>query len=328
MVYSLTKTYKALYCRELYMEKYMKLVTKKLYIMLIALLGMGANNVMAQNCIEPKDPEYFLLTISTYGQKYDIQKALLDKYCYTDTMRTKYEKGPFVMVSSKEGLINLEKKMGKQWADVAIEEQKLDMFSLKLLKNAETNRLFQENIKNTKSFLTKNFKNVDVTNINENLINNSRKELLDYLSDQYAKSFNINKDKKGNFALFYVISNNYPEYLTKALGAEHNKNLFLKKNLRGTTPLMAMFANELKGKNTEELSKKVINMVPVSYIINSSVYGYDYFQFAETFKNNNPYFYKELKNKFKFDVTKAVSTKDYKDLEDMLTINWFVDNGD
>lgn len=306
----------------------MKILNKKLSVFLMTLLSMSATNVMAQNCIEPKDNEYFLLSITSYAQKYDIQKELLNKYCYKDSMRNRYEKGPFVMVSSKEGLINLEKKMGKQWAAVPIEEQKFDMFSLKLLKNAETKRLFQEDLVNTKKMLSKNFKNVDVTNINENLINNSRKELLDYLSEQYAKSFNINRDRMGNFALFYVISNNYPEYLTKALGAEQNKNLFLKKNLTGATPLIAMFANELKGKNTQELSKKVIDMIPVSYIINSSIMGYDYFQFAETFKDNNPYFYKELKNKFKFDVTKAISKTDYKNIENMLTINWFVDNGD
>lgn len=306
----------------------MKLLQKKLSVFLMAILGLGMNSAFAQKCAEPKDPEYFLLAVATYAQKYDIQKSLMDKYCYKDLMRTKFEKGPFVMVSSKEGLINLEKKFGNQWSAKPIEEQNFDMFSLKLLKNAETEKLFKENLNGTKKILSDKFPGVNVSNVNEDLINNSRKELLDYLAEEYSKSFNMNKDAKGNFALFYVISNNHPEYLEKALGAEHNKNIFIKKNSAGTTPLMAMFASELKGKNTEELSKKVINMIPVSYIINTQVSGYDFFQFAETFKNNNPYFYKELKNKFKFEVTQGIRDKDYKNIESMLNINWFIDNGD
>jgi hypothetical protein len=130
----------------------------------------------------------------------------------------------------------------------------------------------------------------------------------------------------GNTALTYVIATNHPEYLEQALGGLREKEIFIKVNRMGVTPLHIAFSPLLKGKDTTELSKKLINMVPVSYMINNVIWNYDFFQFAEAFKENNPIFYKMLKEKYKFEVTKEMNPKIKEEINKSLNVYWEIDN--
>lgn len=61
-------------------------------------------------------------------------------------------------------------------------------------------------------------------------------------------------------------------------------------------------------------------------MINNVIWNYDYFQFAEAFKDNNPTFYRMLKDKYKFEVTRPMDAKVKAEIQKALTIYWEVDD--
>lgn len=76
-----------------------------------------------------------------------------------------------------------------------------------------------------------------------------------------------------------------------------------------------MFSPLLKGKNVAELNNKMLKDTPTSYIINTNLSlgtdkSYDYFQFAELMKENNPDLYDKLKIKYKFEIKNINKNKE------------------
>jgi hypothetical protein len=287
------------------------------YVLTAALLT--ALTAQAQ-CIKPSLENYRALAATTYIQAHDEQAALMSKYCYTGSLSNRFEMGATVMVSSVQGLQMLEKQYGMNFVGRAADEFGFDMFSLKLIQNDPVD-LRNESIADAKQTVKALFPNSNADSFTFAQVEAQKKPMLDYLADEYSHTFNITKNVYGNPALLYVISTNHPEYLEKALGGSHDKQAFLIRNKSNLTPLHAAFANELKGKDTKALSDKLINLVPAQMLLRADVMTYDYFLFAETFKENNPYFYGLLKAKYKFQVSQAIKPQDKKALSAMLTLN-------
>lgn len=140
-------------------------------------------------------------------------------------------------------------------------------------------------------------------------------DLLNFVAKSYYDRTNINKDIEGNIALTYAILANKPELLKYTYTVYNGKKTWNIKNNFGLFPLHYMFSPKLKGKNIEKLNDLVINEVPFSYILNMKLsFGYnknyDYFQFSELLKENNPDFYKKLKMKYNFEINSLIKDKE------------------
>lgn len=281
---------------------------------------MYSGQTYAQNCIQPTKNDYDYLTALSYAQLHKEQSELLNKYCFNLSGTEKFQTSPANMASSKEALINIEKKAKTNYIDKDMNEDKMDIFSYKL-GTLETGKNGLDTLNYVKNTIKRNNPNINTSNIPIENINKSKKELLDYIATEYSKTISIHTNRNGDFALGYVIANNYPEYVTASLGRLQDTSLFTKPNKNNITPLIYMFSPQLKGKDTTVLSKKMINLVPVNSLIKSKILIYDYFQYAEAFKENNPYFYNELKNKYKFNITSSVTPTDYKTIYSLLNNN-------
>lgn len=297
---------------------------KKLLIPLI--LGFTISSSYAV-CIKPTRKETVLLSATAYSQQYDKMSALLDKYCYEFRPDDADSNTPLLVNTSAKGLALIESKTGKNYANTSIDHNRMDLFSAILIDGAMmSDRVKKETVSDVKKVMAQNYPNVDISKITPEEVNRSRKDLLDMLAKEYSQSSSLNRDKMKNTALTYVIATNHPEYLEQALGGLREKEIFIKMNGMGVTPLHIAFSPLLKGKNTDELSKKLITMVPVSYMINNIIWNYDYFQFAEAFKDNNPTFYKMLKERYKFEVTKIMDPKVKEEINKSLKVYWEVDD--
>lgn len=278
-------------------------------------------------CIEPTKKETILLAATSYAQMYDKMNELTNKYCFEFRSNDEQFNSPLVLNTNAKGLAILQGKSGKSYVNMAVDHNKMDLFSLTLIDNAMmSERVRKETIEEVKEVIAKNYPKADTSKITEDIKKRSKKELLDFMAKQYAQISSPNKDKMKNTALTYVIATNNPDYLEQALGGLREKSMFTQLNGMGITPLHVAFANTLKGKNTTELNKKLINMVPVSYIINNVIWNYDYFQFAEAFQENNPTLYQMLKDKYKFEVTKKMDPKVKKEIQKALNIYWEIDD--
>lgn len=294
-------------------------------ILTTLLLGLTISTSYA-SCIAPTRKEIVLLSATAYSQQYEKMNMLLEKYCYDFRPEDVKTNTPLILNSSAKGLMLIQSKTDKTYANMPIDHNKMDLFSIVLINGAMiSDRVKKETISDVKKVITQNY-NIDISKINDDFINKSRKDLLDILAKDYAKNSSPNKDKMKNTALTYVIANNYPEYLEQSLGRLREKEMFIQINGKGVNPLHIAFSPLLKSKNTEELSKKLINMVPVSYMINNIIWNYDYFQFAEAFKENNPTFYKMLKEKYKFEVTKFMDPKIKEEINKSLKLYWEIDD--
>lgn len=289
---------------------------KKLVIAATLLTALTAQ----AECIKPSLENYRALAATAYIQAHDEQAALMTKYCYTGSLSNRFEMGAPVMVSSVRGLQMLEKQYGMNFVQKGMDEFGYDMFSLKLIQNDPVD-LRNESMTDAKATVKALFPKSKVDSFTFAQVEAEKKPLLDYLADEYSRTFNITRNMYGNTALLYVISTNHAEYLEKALGGSHDRQAFLIRNKSNLTPLHAAFANELRGKNTKALSDKLISVVPAQMLLKADVMNYDYFLFAETFKDNNPYFYSLLKAKYKFQVSQAINPQDKKAIAALLTLN-------
>lgn len=307
-----------------------KLVTIKGFAMkkliLPILLGLTFSTSFAA-CVKPTKKEIILLAASAYGQLYDKMNELTSKYCYEFRTDDESMNGPLLLNTSAKGLALLQSKTGKSYANISVDHNKMDLFSVTLIDDVMmSERVKKETPDAARKVIAQTYAGVDVSKMNDTLKYNSRKDLLDLLAKEYSQVSVPNQDKMKNTALTYVIATNHPEYIDAALGGLREKEMFMKLNGMGITPLHVAFSNPLKGKNTDELSKKLLATVPVSYMINNVIWNYDYFQFAEAFKENNPTFYKMLKDKYKFEVTRPMDPKIKSEIQKSLNIYWEVDD--
>lgn len=295
-------------------------------LILPILLGLTFSTSFAA-CVKPGKKEIILLAASAYGQLYDKMNDLTNKYCYEFRADDEAVNGPLILNSSAKGLALLQSKTGKSYANTSVDHNRMDLFSLTLIDGAMmSERVKKETTEAAKKMIAQNYPGVDISKINDDLKANSRKELLDLLAKEYSQVSSPNQDKMRNTALTYAIATNHPQYIEAALGGLREKEMFMKLNGMGITPLHVAFSNPLRGKNTDELSKKLLAVVPVSYMINNVIWNYDYFQFAEAFKDNNPTFYRMLKDKYKFEVTRPMDAKVKAEIQKALTIYWEVDD--
>lgn len=145
-------------------------------------------------------------------------------------------------------------------------------------------------------------------------------KLLNYLGQKNLENVSFNKDVIGNSVLVYIILANRPELIRYSYTGLGDKKIWTKENNSGFYPIHFIFSPLLRTKNVSELNDKILKEVPVSYLLNAPQLklgtgkSYDFFQFAELMKENNPDFYKKLKEKYKFEVTSTNSSSDIKKL--------------
>lgn len=297
-------------------------------LILPILLSLTFSNGFAA-CIKPSQKEVTLLAALSYAQLYDKMSSLTDTYCFQYRSNDGAANAPLMFNTSAKGLDLLQSKSGRSYVSMAIDQNNMDLFSYTLIDGAMvSDRVKQKTLSDIKEVISKNFPTIDTSRVNKDLSTQSKKELLDLMAKEYSQSLVINEDKMKNTALTYVIATNNPQYLTDALGMLKEKKLFMKKNAMGVTSMHLAFSPLLKGKNTEELSKKLINIIPVNYMINNVIWNYDYFQFAEAFKDNNPMFYNMLKEKYRVQITQQIDSKSKLEIEKALKLYWEIDDDD
>lgn len=267
-------------------------------------------------CVKPRDEDYTLLAATAFTQQINEQEFLLNRFCFQPTMKNKFEMGPVVMVSSVPGLKSLEKNWNMNFVEKGVDVFGSDLFTLRLAQN-EPKTYFQETFNRANKMINTRFGEKSTPSLSLRDLEKSTPELLDYLSDSYSKTFNTTVNKFGNFALMYAVANNYPQYIDKSLGGTRDKKLFMKYNNSGFNPLHAAFSEKLKGKDTKALSDIIIAL-PTSYFVRSTIRGYDYFIFADVFKENNPYLHKLLKEKYKFNTTVKMNFQHFLDTKKSL----------
>ena len=140
-------------------------------------------------------------------------------------------------------------------------------------------------------------------------------ELMSYIVKAYNREgYTFTNKSDGNNMFHYVILANNPKVLYELTNNVIYRNLYLyKKNFSGVTPIHLAFSkkrpyNEATQKeDTPALNSVLINLLTkervkfVSYVeIGTPLLNF--FEFAEIMKDENPDFYKKLKEKFNFNV--------------------------
>ena len=208
--------------------------------------------------------------------------------------------------------VNLDPKYLKSFSNI-------DWLSIVLLREILAKNIQEQSIKEeeaTSKYL-KSINGSNKLNFNWRQTDDDKNKLIEYLAKNYSKGYTVNKDDFGNTDLIYMLLDNKPEYINYMYTAYGDKNLWLKKNKSYFSALHYMFSPLLKGKNVEALNDKVLKEIPVSYILNLGNYDslvngkesmYDYFQFADLMKENNPDFFQKLQSKYKAQISGVVTS--------------------
>lgn len=291
-------------------------------LLLLSLITISTISNASISCAKNQEDNMILFVGSLRYNNLEVEKELLKNKCV-------------VNLSSKDNYI-LEDVNTVEALDIILKNNKAfilndarmdlnrDFFSDLLLR--EVNKVEREKIfKKEDPEIRQRISKVDVNN----LLNKSWKpseedynKLLNFVGSSYYNNSTNLKDNKGEYAINYVILANKPELIKYSYTVFTGKKAWTIKNNNGFSALHFMFSPSLKNKDVKKLNDLMLKEVPVSYLINTNLLlgtgkTFDYFQFAELMKNNNPDLYQKLKNMYKFEI---------KNLNNDKTVISFIEN--
>jgi hypothetical protein len=286
---------------------------KNLLVILIFYALINISYAQQILCGKTEEDNYTLLVGSIRYNNLNIEKSILQK-CFKKIKLNDF----FILedIYTKEALeilLNSDKTLNLN----DLKSNNRDFFSTLLLRDIKKNeKLAQYKVENNE--IIDKINSVDKYNlINKKWMSNDEdyKKLLEFVANQYYSNLTIPKDSSNKSAIYYVILANKPNLLQYSYTLLNGKKSWILKDGNGLSPIHYMFSPLLKGKNVSELNDKMLKDTPTSYLINTILNldidkSYDYFQFAELMKENNPDLYAKLKSKYKFEIKNLNKNKE------------------
>lgn len=288
-------------------------------------------------CIPAAEEQYAVLDISVVTGHTALRDRLAQKYClnspqfYQDVSKPQGKLFQGVFKSRSPNDLKIFYPPGTSISFFGEGNYSRDLLSF-AVSSYHLPRIDEENANIARKYLLKgeklnfNFKPLTVKD---------HDNLMSYIVKSYNKenyTF-VNKWDKNNM-LHYVILANNPKVLHELTDNSRHSYLY-EKNAQGVTPLHLIFSKKrpyhLSTQKTDTIklndilirlmSKEQINLI--SYVeINTP--RLNYFEFAEIMKDENPDFYKKLKEKFNFKVN--ISNEKIKQLKPILTKSLVLQN--
>lgn len=281
---------------------------KKLVLTLLTTFAVFSQ-AQAQNCNKEKS-ETVLAASLHYNNLFETEK-ILKSGCIT-----KNDRALNIIVNQAqtvESVMLVEKYMPSVKYHNLKGNGNVDWLSALLLKEITTQKNPKKIIEEEKEIQSFLGKNIPANNFNYQFkptITDANK-LLNYVGKKYKEEYTFLPDNYGYNALVYILAANRADLINYVYKDYDSKKIFITPTKSKFAPIHFLFSPLLKGKNTSQLSDKILRDIPVSYFINTPQLKimdsriYDFFQFAELMKDNNPDFYRKLKAKYKFE-TKSV----------------------
>lgn len=284
---------------------------KKIALLLLMTIGISFQ-AQAQNCNKEKTET--VLAAALHYNNLVVEEKMLKSGCVTKNDRTLN-----IIVNQAqtvESVLLIEKYMPNIQFNNLKGNGNVDWLSTLLLKDILKQKNPQQFIEDDKEIQSFLMKNIPVNNFNyqfkpTSLDNN---KLLNYVGKKYNEDYSFFEDNYGYSALVYIVAANRPDLINYVYKDYDSKKTWITPTKSKFTPLHFLFSPLLKGKDVSQLNDKVLKDVPVSYLINVPQLRlmdsriYDFFQFAELMKDNNPDFYRKLKARYKFEIQSVYDT--------------------
>lgn len=282
------------------MNQYLKYILPFLFVTV---------NASAQNsCIPAQKDEFFALKVAVAVNQDNVKSALLSKYCFNfNEYYSRNQELPAIFLSRTPSDIELFRKAGVSLDSYKAGKHQLDLMSYLLLKSNFSFKVSETEKSTIIAVQKKYVPNISKESLQMKPISVAEHEvLLDHVSTAYQKLYSLPLSSQHNTALHFAVIANEPTVLKNLLTDNSRKLYLYRKNKAGIAPLHLVFATkkpvnkEDYQKKLEELNTLLINNIDSSKINYLKLESLSYFELAELFKDNNPDFYKKLKQKFNF----------------------------
>lgn len=284
---------------------------KKVVLSLLATIAIFSQ-AQAQNCNKEKTET--VLAAALHYNNLLVEENILKSGCITKNDRTLN-----IIVNQAqtvESVLLIEKYMPNIQFNNLKGNGNVDWLSNLLLKDILKQKNPEKNLEEEKeiqSFLSNNIPSNKFNYQFKPTLSDTNK-LLNYVGKKYNQDYTFLDDNYGYSALIYIIVDNRPDLINYVYKDYDSKKLWITQTKSKFSPIHFLFSPLLKGKDVAQMNDRVLKDVPVSYLINVPQLRlidnrmYDFFQFAELMKDNNPDFYKKLKAKYKFETQSVYDT--------------------
>lgn len=287
---------------------------KLLSISLLALSGIFSTNVAFAQC--GKNDTILFLGSLRYNNVV-MAESFLKNNCVSWDEKTK--KMTFKQIKTVDEIKLIEKYNRGLNLESFKGEHSKDLLSSMLYESIypRTENILAEEEKETQALLNKAGAN-NKFNYNWRQTTDDKDKLLDYLAKKNVENVKVNLDVVGNSVLNYMILANKPNLIKYSYTALGDKKIWIKPNSDGFFAIHFLFSPLLKNKNVATLNDVALKEIPVAYLLNAGQLKlgtgktYDFFQYAELMKENNPDLYKKLKDKYQFEVKGINNAADVK----------------
>lgn len=306
---------------------------------LLLILSLTAALNVSAKCIPAVEEQYTVLSLAVITGNVALRNSLVEKYClnfpqfYKESSKSR---GSLVQAVKARSIEDLKVYY---LLDTSISLFSEGSYEKDLLSYAVSpyHQVFinEEEIKLGEKYLAKGEK---INAKPKKLTKKEHDELMSYIVKAYNKegyTFTDTSDRSN--MLHYVIYANNPKVLNNLMSDNSYRSLYLyKKNITGLTPIHFAFAKknpyheEAQEIDTPEMNDFLIRMIPkervqlLTYNAGKNFPALTFFEFAELMKDENPDFYKKLKNKFNFSVN--ISEEKKKQLQPILAKSLVLQN--
>lgn len=272
---------------------------KSLISLSVGLIGLLGSQTTIAACLQATEEQYQNTSVLLLGNKKELE-TYLPKYCIdlkklTNNLSNTRDLETFkILETYNPDIFGITNNLGQDLLSNFLikyttkeveptEKEKRDIYNIYKTRFPEDKRTFEEIVSYPDSLKEKN-----------------RDEILSYISTKIKPKTFLQKDSIGNNTLSYIILSNKVNLINNVEKTIPNlKALLIQRNKDNYNNLHLMFSPILKDKNTTQLNDKIISLMNNQTIIMSSFPSIGYAEYAELMKENNPDFYKKIKEKFK-----------------------------